>query len=225
MKKLFGAGLAIAAIAGIGIVGCDVGSPDTVLREIGLVIAGYYANPNGGDLVSDNSGAPISTMNLIQNGDDLQGIDNNGRVFRGKVSTATETSAAIQLTGSTTAGTEGTIQATINVSGTSATMQGTWVEASLYGNVYGTATVPTNGGGSGGSITISGSGTVSNNSATTYTASGGSGTHTWTVGNSSLGAITGSGSTAVYAANATDGTQTITVSSGGKTGNKTVTQQ
>lgn len=223
MKKMLCAGLSIAALAGAGLVGCEVGSPDTVIREVGLIIAGFYAN-SGGNLVSENSGAPIATLNLIQNGDDLQGVDNNGKVFRGTVMTVAGTAASIQLTGRTTSGAEGTIQATIDSSGGTATMRGTWIEASLFGTVYGTATVPTNGG-SGGSISISGSSTVSNNSATTYTASGGSGTYTWSVSSSSLGAIAGSGATAVYTANSTDGTQTITASSGGSSGSKTVTQQ
>jgi len=222
MKKMLRAGVSIAVLAGAGLVGCEIGSPDTVIREVGIVIAGFYAN-SGGNLVSENSGAPIETLNLIQNGDDLQGVDNNGKVFRGTVMTVAGTAASIQLTGRTTSGAEGTIQATIDSAGGTATMRGTWIEASLFGTVYGTATVPTNG--SGGSIAISGAGTVTNNSATTYTASGGSGTYTWTVSSSSLGTIAGSGSTAVYAANSTDGTQTITASSGGRSGSKTVTQQ
>ncbi len=222
MKKMLRAGVSIAVLAGAGLVGCEIGSPDTIIREVGIVIAGFYAN-SGGNLVSENSGAPIETLNLIQNGDDLQGVDNNGKVFRGTVMTVAGTAASIQLTGRTTSGAEGTIQATIDSAGGTATMRGTWIEASLFGTVYGTATVPTNG--SGGSIAISGAGTVTNNSATTYTASGGSGTYTWTVSSSSLGTIAGSGSTAVYAANSTDGTQTITASSGGRSGSKTVTQQ
>lgn len=222
MKKMLRAGLSIAALAGAGLVGCEIGSPDTVIREVGLVVAGFYAN-SGGNLVSENSGAPIETLNLIQNGDDLQGVDNNGKVFRGTVMAVAGTAASIQLTGRTTSGAEGTIQATIDSSGGTATMRGTWIEASLFGTVYGTASVPTNGGG--GSIAISGASSVTNNSATTYTASGGSGTYTWTVSSSSLGTIAGTGATAVYAANSTDGTQTITASSGGRSGSKTVTQQ
>lgn len=224
MKKILGAGLAVAAVAGAVLVGCEVGSPDTVIRQVGLIIAGFYAN-SGGNIVSENTGAAIETLNLIQDGSDLQAIDNNGRIFRGSVSSASESSAQIQLTGLTSAGAQGIIQAVVTVSGGSATMQGTWIEPSLYGTVYGTATVPTNGS-SGGTITISGSSSVSNNSTTTFTATGGSGTYTWSVGNSGLGTITGTGATGVYVANATDGTQTIRVSaSGGGSGSKTVTQQ
>ncbi|MBM4153591.1 MAG: hypothetical protein FJ221_00970 [Lentisphaerae bacterium] len=224
MKKILGAGLAVAAVAGAVLVGCEVGSPDTVIRQVGLIIAGFYAN-SGGNIVSANTGAAITTLNLIQDGSDLQAIDNNGRILRGSVSQASESSARIQLTGLTSAGAQGILQAVVTVSGGSATMQGTWIEPTLYGTVYGTATVPTNGGG-GGTITITGSSTVSNNSTTTYTASGGSGTYTWTVGNSSLGTITGSGATGLYVANNSDGQQTIRVTtSGGGSGSKAVTQQ
>jgi acyl-coenzyme A thioesterase PaaI-like protein len=224
MKRILGSGLAVAAVAGAVLVGCEVGSPDTVIAQVGLTIAGFYANL-GGTVVSTNTGLAIQTLNLIQDGTDLQAIDNNGRVFRGSISTASDTAAQINLQGTTTAGAQGTIQASVNVAGGTATMQGTWIEPSLYGTVYGTATVPTNGGSSS-SITIAGPSVVSNNSTTTFTATGGSGTFTWSVSNSGLGAITGSGASGVYIANATDGTQTIRVTaSGGGSANKTVTQQ
>lgn len=224
MKKILGAGLAVAAMAGAVLVGCEVGSPDTVIRQVALTIAGFYAN-SGGNIVSENTGEAIETLNLIQDGSDLQAIDNNGRIFRGSISASSESSAQIQLTGATSAGAQGIIQAVVTVSGSSATMQGTWIEPSLYGTVYGTATVPTNGG-SGGTITISGPSSVTNNSTTTFTATGGSGTYTWTVGTSSLGTIAGSGASGVYVANSSDGTQTIKVTaSGGGSGTKTVIQQ
>ncbi|MCX7819767.1 MAG: hypothetical protein N2652_11285 [Kiritimatiellae bacterium] len=215
------AGALMAAIAG-----CEIGSPDEVVREVGINIAGFYANGNG-RLVSQNSGAPIVNMNLIQNGDQLQGIDNNGRVFRGRVIASSPSSATITLEGRTSSGVSGVIQATVDVSGNLATMRGTWIEATLYGTVYGQATVPTNQGGGGGNLAISPAGTitVARNSTTTFTASGGTGSYSWSVANPSLGSINGSGSSVIYQAGNIAGTQTVRVASGGQTRSTTVVQQ
>lgn len=206
-------------------VGCEIGSPEEVIREVGILLEGFYANPNG-RLVSQNTGAPIESMNLVQRGDQLEGVDNNGRVFRGRITSASASSALITLEGRTTAGTSGMIQARVNVAGTTATMQGTWIEATLYGIVYGQATVPTNGAG-GGNLTISPAGTitVARGSTTAFTASGGVGSYTWTVVNAALGAINGSGSTVNYVAGNTAGTQTVRVTSGGTTRSTVVIQQ
>lgn len=217
---------AAAALLLTTIAGCEIGSPDEVVREVGINISGFYANSNG-RLVSQNSGAPIVNMNLIQNGEQLQGIDNNGRVFRGRVVAASSSSASITLEGRTSTGVSGVIQATVDVSGGLATMRGTWIEASLYGIVYGQATVPTNQGGGGGNLAInpSGSITVARNSSTTFTASGGTGSYSWSVANPSLGSINGSGSSVIYLAGNIAGTQTVRVSSGGQTRSTTVVQQ
>lgn len=205
--------------------GCEVGSPDEVVRDVGISIGGFYANSNG-RLVSQNSGAPIIHMNLIQNGEQLQGIDNNGKVFRGRIVSASSSSATITLEGRTSSGISGMIQATVEVSGGLATMRGTWIEATLYGIVYGQATVPTNPPG-GGNLAISPSGTitVSRNSSTTFTASGGTGSYSWSVAIPALGSINGSGSSVIYLAGNLSGTQTVRVSSGGQTRSTTVVQQ
>ncbi len=218
------AGVAIMLL--VAAAGCEVGSPDEVVREVGINISGFYANGDG-RLVSKNSGAPIINMNLIQNGEQLQGIDNNGRVFRGRVVSSSSSSASITLEGRTSSGVSGVIQATVDVSGNLATMRGTWIEASLYGIVYGQATVPTNQGGGGGTLTINPSGTITvlRGSSTTFTASGGSGSYSWSVGNPSLGSINGSGSSVIYLAGNVAGTQTVRVTSGGQTKSTTVVQQ
>ncbi len=207
-------------------VGCEIGSPEDVSREVGILLAGFYANP-GGRLVSQNSGAPIKTMNILQNGDRIEGVDNNGLVFRGRIGSATGSRATITLEGRTTAGHAGVLQATVDVSGSTATMRGTWIEATLYGTVYGQATVPTNGGGGGGNLVINPSGviTVARGSSTSFTASGGTGSYSWSVTVPTLGAINGSGSTVIYVAANVTGTQTVRVTSGGTTRSTTVIQQ
>ncbi|MBN1268124.1 MAG: PKD domain-containing protein, partial [Kiritimatiellae bacterium] len=136
--------------------GCEIDSAETSSREVGLIIAGFYQNTeaglNNGRLVANNSGNPITTMDLRQSGDQLEGVDNNGNIFKGTIGNVQGSLASITLSGLTTAGNEGTISGQVDVEGagttnvvgatTSATMSGTWVEPTLYSTVYGKATVP-----------------------------------------------------------------------------------
>lgn len=148
---------------------CDIDSPEDTIRDVAIIIAGFYAHPTAGStLVADNTGNPIENMDLRQSGDQLEGIDNNGNIFKGTIGQAGDNQATITLVGMTTAGAEGTIAGTVDVSGSTATMRGTWAEPTLYSTVYGTATVPTNSSG-GGTYTLtvdvspSGSGSVNLN--------------------------------------------------------------
>lgn len=224
MKKILGAGLAVAAVAGAVLVGCEVGSPDTTIRQVAIIISGFYRGQLPDELlVSNNTGEPITTLNIIQDGDDLQGIDNNGRVFQGTITSESETAARIVLEGTTTANADAMIQATIDLQGTNATMQGTWVEATIYGNVYGIAGVPAGSG----SLTILGASEVTRGTSNTvYTTTEGLGTYTWSVGNTALGSLSNSfGATATYFASSGTGQQTIRVTAGGRSGSKTITQR
>ncbi len=158
------------------------------------------------------------SLDLRQDGDLLEGIDNNDRVFKGTIgevageSTPTSANASFTLSGQTTAGQEGTISGTLIRTGeTTAEMRGTWIEASLFGTVYGVATVPftpnptnnppiTN---QPGAVAISPPSTTLNNNGdtVTLTASGGSGQFNWSIGNGSLGEFSsdpGHGAQAVY---------------------------
>lgn len=124
--------------------GCDIESAESSQNEVDINVEGFYAN-SGGRLVQQNTGNPIMNMNLRQNGDGLEGVDNNGNIFKGTIGQVIEgTTASFNLTGPTTAGNEGTISGTFTVNGTSSVMSGTWIENALYSTVYGTATVPNN---------------------------------------------------------------------------------
>ncbi len=124
--------------------GCDIESAESSQNEVGINVEGYYANGST-PLVRQNTGASIANMNLSQNGDGLEGVDNNGNIFKGTIGQVTEgTSASFNLTGMTTAGNEGTISGNFEVSGTQSKMSGTWIEDALYSTVYGIATVPSN---------------------------------------------------------------------------------
>jgi pectate disaccharide-lyase len=131
-------------VSSLVFLGCEVGSSDSATRTMNFNVTGIYrntdTNANNGKLISDNSGSPITQLNLRQTGDLLEGNDNNGKIFTGTIGDEGD----FTMTGLTTAGTEGTMTGTIGTSGDQATMRGTWIEPSLYGTIYGVATVPTN---------------------------------------------------------------------------------
>lgn len=125
--------------------GCEVGSPDNTERQVGISVDGLYVGQNaGGRLTTANTGPAVTRLNLRQAGASLEATDNNGIRFAGSISGETSTRAPFQLEGRTTAGGVVNIVGTISTSGTTATMFGSWVEASLVGDVLASATVTTN---------------------------------------------------------------------------------
>ena len=213
---------------GLG-VGCDVQSGDDVVRETQINIAGFYTNPEGELVVSGNSGARITSFNIMQNGDRLEAIDNNGIIFRGNIGSDSNTEASLVLEGATSTGVKATITGKVTGSGTSGTLSGTWIEPTRYGVVFGKATIAsisTNDNSTATlAITPSGSITLAVNSSRSFTASGGSKNYTWSVSNSQLGFLSAtSGATVTYSARLT-GQQTVTVTDGSKSVSTTVTQQ
>ena len=212
---LFLSGLVTVSIA---ILGCTGDSAEGIVRNVGLIVQGFYMHPTeGSSLVSQTSGAPITAMNLRQSGDQLEGIDNNNNIFRGTIGQVVDNAnASFTLSGKSTSGADATLSGTITVEGTTATMRGTYIEPTLFGTVYGQATVPTNAppsGGGGGSdgLSISPSNTsIPVGDTRTFTVSGGTAPYDWIVSNPTIGSIVGNGRTAVYTAIQT-GVNTITV--------------
>ena len=198
--------------------GCELESANSVTRETDINVAGVYMHPTAGStLVSKNSGEAITRFDLRQSGDQLEAIDNNNSIWRGTLGRESDTLASFVLTGETTAGQGATADGTISISGSAATMQGTWTEASYYGLIYGQATVATNDGG-GGTYTLtvnispsSAYGSVSPNGGTydagtvvslTATAASGHSFNAWSgdlTGSSNPGSITMSGNKTVTA--------------------------
>ena len=131
-------------VSALVFLGCEVGSSDSASRTVGFDVTGYYRNDdpkvNYGRVVGNNTGAAITTLDLRQSGDQLSANDNNGLLWSGSIGDGGD----FQMSGRTTAGNEGTMAGTIEVSGDSATMRGTYIEASLYSTIYAQATVPTN---------------------------------------------------------------------------------
>jgi hypothetical protein len=131
---------AATGLTGLALIFAGCESSDTTVRNVSLHIAGLYKNP-GGDLVENNTGAPVRQMNLTQRGDQLTGVDNNGIVFRGSLFGESGNQGSVTLKGNTASGAEATISGQIFVNGNKGVLQGTWIEPTLYSTVYGEASV------------------------------------------------------------------------------------
>jgi hypothetical protein len=207
MFMAFSVGL-LSFLAGIG---CELDSADSVVREVGVTVQGYYTHPDGGRIVGRNSGAAITSLDIRQSGDQLEAIDNNNQVFRGTIGNASQNNASYTLEGYTTSGKLGTMSGMFELSGSQATMRGTWIEDDFYSTIYATATVPTNGGG-GTAVKISpSSATLTSTNATQgFSASGGTGSYTWSLANNSGTINSTTGSSVTYTRTGS-GNNTITV--------------
>ncbi len=208
--KIFIASSMVLVAIIVASTGCKIESGDEVRRDVSIDVTGFYTGVNGGSLIARVSGASVESIDLRQSGDLIEGYDNNGRIFRGRIGSVSDSRASITLEGTTTQGVDGVISGYIDVSGSEATMTGTWFEDTLTSRVNGRADVaePSE------TLSISPSSATLNNNGDnqTFTASGGDGTYNWTLSNSNLGRITGSGSSVQYTRTAV-GNNTITVRS------------
>lgn len=207
----------------LGLTACDIDSGDETVRTIGVALSGLYTNGGGRIVSPSNTGNAVTSLNLVQTGDRLEAVDNNGQIFRGTVGAVVDTQASFNMTGSTTAGNEAVIAGTFTVNGTQATMSGTWAEPALFGSVSASATVGglidvgNPGDGSGSSLSLSSNpgginDSLSVNSSRTYTASGGTAPYSWSVATSSRGSLSSSsGSSVTYTASSSAGNQTVTL--------------
>lgn len=230
MKLLRLAALPLLLLPVALFIGCEVDSPSDVQRNVGADFTGFYQNDqviasNRAAIVSRNSGSSITTLDLRQGGDRLEAIDNHGIIFKGSIGSFDGRVASFELVGHTTAGSKGTMSGTLTASGdlstnsagaTVGTMQGTWIEDSLFGTVRAVATIPgvTSGGGGGGgggdgiSVSVSSS-TVAVGSTITVTAANSSGTVTWSTQNG-RGHFSSSTGTSVSFTRDVAGTEVIT---------------
>ncbi len=135
-----------AALAGVVMLGCSIDSANDVTRTVDANVAGLYRYDatvcSEGRFVTRNSGSTVSSLNVMQAGDQLEAIDNNGIIFRGTIGNVNDSSASFNLDGVTTAGNDVLITGTINISGNQGVMRGTWVEDAFFGTVCGTADGP-----------------------------------------------------------------------------------
>lgn len=231
------------ALAGVSlyIVACEVDSADQFIRDVPVDFTGFYAN-SGARIVSQNTGKPITSLNLIQNGDRLEGVDNNGSIWRGSLGEVQDGRSQFRLDGRTTTGTDATWSGTLSTddagnTGTNGgtttsaqgTMNGTYVEPSFFATIRAQATIPgsSSGGGDGGSgslqVTASPSTITTSNGTATLTASGGSSSYDWEApAAGSLSAF--SGPTVEFRRNnAVDQVVVVRVRSGSRNGQVSIT--
>lgn len=121
--------------------GCEVGSPSDAVPVANGNFSGNYVGSSNANLVANSSGNPVTSLILSQLGNQLEGVDNNGMLFKGTIGDILNATATFTLTGTSTAGAAVTINGNLRASGTIATMTGVWVEPSLYSSVYGTASI------------------------------------------------------------------------------------
>lgn len=225
MKSIRRSALAAAALvaaAAAFFAGCDVGSPNSVERNVGVDYTGVYSGQHSNNMIaSQNSGEPVTQFNLRQTGTSLEAVDNNGALWKGDIGNtpdAQNLTATFTLHGKTTANAEVTINGAItkgSASATEAEMSGTWIEPNFYAivNAHGTVSATSTNIG-GGSLTITPpSATVSVGSSASFSANGGSGTITWSIsGGGSVNPTTGTSTTFTRT---TAGTVTLTATASG----------
>ena len=230
--------LAAAAMlaAALALAGCEVDSTNTsrtVSNNSGTVydFSGLYRGSSSDSnevayLVypsEKQSGTLLTWMRIIQDGSALQAYDNAGKNWSGSISSIEDTVANFSLEGSTTADASVTIAGTMTYVSGKSTINASWLEAGGFsGSFFAVATVspPTT---NTGSVAISPtSATISSGGSETFTASGGNGTYSWSHSGScgTLSATNGSSVTYTYDSSGSD---TLTVTSGGKTASATIT--
>ena len=158
--------LAAALLAGLLLPGCG-GSENNPDDQLNGNFTGIYSHPfvvvtmttnnatvttNSatvtGLLVTTNSGAPVTLLNLTQSQGSLHAGDNRGDVFTGTFSIVYANGGMVQMEGLTGAGIPVQIAGYLETSGSNAWIDASWIEPDLTGALYGTAPVtpfsPTN---------------------------------------------------------------------------------
>jgi len=218
---------AIAACVLVGAImgcflGCEVDSGDTATRDVDINVWGYYKNPTGGTMVTPCSGSCMASLDLRQHGDELEGIDDHGAIYRGTIGSVNgETKvASYTLNGKSSAGIDVTMNGHIQISGDLATMSGTWIEPNLFGTIYAQTTAPSQ---PSNALTVTASPTsISTSQSSSLTVNGGTGSYTWSLPSPVYGNLsTTSGSSTTFTPS-TNGTQTISVTDGSTSASATV---
>ena len=196
MKSFPRLSAALAALLCFGFVaGCSTDSSDTFIRDVSVNFSGFYENPNSDRIVAQNTGSAITSLDLRQTGDTLEAVDNNGRIWRGSLGEVQNGRSSFELNGQTTAGTEATFSGNISssdggstgsVNSANGTMQGTFIEPSLFSTFYAEASIPGSTGGSddnsSGTMSLtSGKSQLGSEGATILQVNGGTGPFSWVI--------------------------------------------
>ena len=220
--------LACCIVCTLLFLGCEGGSSNDVISNVSADFSGLYSgNTEGTESLikhpSDGS-TIIRSLQLIQTGSELEAFDNFGGAYRGNIQYMVETEATFILEDPATGGNQVTMTGTLAGSGDTATMRGAYITPGYTANIYGSASItPIQ---SNAQLQVSGPTSMSANTTSNFTASGGSGAYTWSISVSAYGTpSSGSGATFSYTATSSNVTQTITVNDGTTEAYRTVNQQ
>ncbi|MGD9781503.1 MAG: hypothetical protein AB7V14_05030 [Kiritimatiellia bacterium] len=190
------------------------------------------------------SGIVLTWLRLLQYGSALEGYDNANQTWTGSISAQNGAVASFTLSGKTSAGTSVEIVGTLSsssssssaatttsngatqVSASSATMDASWLETGFSGSIFAKATTSpaTSNANTRLSIDPSGASLNSNDVTQVFTASGGTGSYTWTLSSTNYGSLSSSGNQATFTASGEAGTVTVTITdSDGDSASATVT--
>ena len=245
--RTFALALALPLIA-LFLAACEVGSVDSTSSipsdNAGTIynFAGLYMSPKfdpestnalpalvyPNDDKNHPSGKAITSLRLLQYGSVLEAYDSAGLVWNGKISSLQGSTATFSLRGRTTDGLSVEIAGTLAYANQQSTMDATWIEPAFYGSLFAKATVSpaaTNIPVSGVSISPKSATFTSNSLTRNFTASGGTGSYTWSVSDNTRGNVNSTtGSSVSYTSQPVSGNNTITVTdSNGKSDYATVT--
>ena len=207
---------------------CDLGSADGVAGVVsdndGAIydFSGLYLRADSEEnplpLVSPagrQTGIALTWLRLAQHGSLLEAYDNAGMPWAGSISSVRDGVASFTLRGRTSAGAGVETVGTLSYANPNSTLDAAWIEPSFSGSLFATASVsPPSTNTPSGSLRISPTSASlgPGNTSRTFTASGGTGSYSWSVANSSLGTVNpASGSTITYTSRSVAGQNTITV--------------
>lgn len=188
------------------------------------------------------SGVVLTWLRLLQYGSALEGYDNANQTWAGSISAQNGAVASFTLSGKTSAGASVEIVGTLSsssssaatttsngatqVSASSATMDASWLETGFSGSIFAQATTAPATSNASTRLSIDPTRAALNSDDVTqvFTASGGTGSYTWTLSSTNYGSLSSSGNQATFTASGEAGTVTVTITdSGGDSASATVT--
>ena len=193
------------------------------------------------------SGIVLTWLRLLQYGSALEGYDNANQTWTGSISAQNGAVASFTLSGKTSAGASVEIVGTLTTSsgtetgtpstnkaaamlakasGASATMDASWLETGFSGSIFAQATTApaTSNANTRLSIDPTRAALNSNDVTQVFTASGGTGTYTWTLSSTNYGSLSSSGNQATFTASGVAGSVTVTITdSSGDSASATIT--
>ena len=227
----------ILPLVALAIAGCDVGSTDSttaVLSDNSGTIynfAGLYAHATTNGLAplvfptNRQSGVALTWLRLLQYGSVLEAYDNAGMTWSGSISALQGGTATFSLRGRTTAGISTEIAGTLVYADQNSVMDASWIEPAFAGTLYARATVApaTTNSPTTDDVSISpSSATLSpNGDSEDFSASGGTGSYSWSL-SGGIGTLSSASGSSTMVTRTNSGFGTLIVTSGTDTDSITI---